>query len=41
MVNDRLATAPHLSSVAVIRNKSVSWIQDAPPQVLVWTKCGE
>ena len=35
--------APRLSSAAVICNKSVSYkiglTQDAPPQVIVWTKC--
>jgi class 3 adenylate cyclase len=40
-VNDKLATAPRLSSAAVICNKSISYIQDAPPQVIVWTKCDE
>src|SRR5271166_2193954 len=39
--NDKLATAPRLSSAAVICNKSVSYTQDAPPQVIVWTKCDE
>ncbi len=34
-VNDKLATAPRLSSAAVICNKSVSYTQDAPPQVVV------
>ncbi len=37
--------APRLSSAAVICNKSVSYkiglTQDAPPQVIVWTKCDE
>jgi hypothetical protein len=44
-VDNKLATAPRLSSAAVICNKGVSYkiglTQDAPPRVIVWTKCDE